>query len=322
MMIIDLIQNTGTLGQLMVVNYLNNILILGSTGMLGKMVSLVFSMYSKDNLYFTSRSEDKFSKELNGEILFFDPIKDNFADLCKNVNPNFVINCIGAIKPTITNKNESINNAISINSLFPLEISKTAIDLDFNYIQIGTDCVFSGSKGNYSELSMTDATDVYGKTKIVGEVTSANKALIRSSIVGPETGNGKSLLNWFLRTEDLEVNGFTDHEWNGVTTLNFAKIVLGLTKNQNKNIKLQHLIPNDKVNKFELLLLFQEYFSKQIKINEAISETKVDRTLKTNNLRTNDELWKLGGYQKIPSVRENISELAEFEGTKKILEFL
>ncbi len=289
--------------------------------MLGKMVSLVFSMYSKDNLYFTSRSEDKFSKELNGEILFFDPIKDNFADLCKIVNPNFVINCIGAIKPTITNKNESINNAISINSLFPLEISKTAIDLDFNYIQIGTDCVFSGSKGNYSELSMTDATDVYGKTKIVGEVTSANKALIRSSIVGPETGNGKSLLNWFLRTEDLEVNGFTDHEWNGVTTLNFAKIVLGLTKNQNKNIKLQHLIPNDKVNKFELLLLFQEYFSKQIKINDAISETKVDRTLKTNNLRTNDELWKLGGYQKIPSVRENISELAEFEGTKKILEF-
>lgn len=290
--------------------------------MLGKMVSLVFSMYSKDNLYFTSRSEDKFSKELNGEILFFDPIKDNFADLCKIVNPNFVINCIGAIKPTITNKKESINNAISINSLFPLEISKTAVDLEFNYIQIGTDCVFSGSKGNYSELSMTDATDVYGKTKIVGEVTSANKALIRSSIVGPETGNGKSLLNWFLRTEDLEVNGFTDHEWNGVTTLNFAKIVLGITKNQNKNIKLQHLIPNDKVNKYELLLLFQEYFSKQIKINDAISEAKVDRTLKTNNSRTNNELWKLGGYQKIPSVRENISELAEFEGTKKILEFL
>ena len=238
--------------------------------MLGKMVSLVFSMYSKDNLYFTSRSEDKFSKELNGEILFFDPIKDNFADLCKIVNPNFVINCIGAIKPTITNKKESINNAISINSLFPLEISKTAVDLEFNYIQIGTDCVFSGSKGNYSELSMTDATDVYGKTKIVGEVTSANKALIRSSIVGPETGNGKSLLNWFLRTEDLEVNGFTDHEWNGVTTLNFAKIVLGITKNQNKNIKLQHLIPNDKVNKYELLLLFQEYFSKQIKSKKII----------------------------------------------------
>tara|TARA_B100001248_G_C27357924_1_gene444828 strand:- start:378 stop:1283 length:906 start_codon:yes stop_codon:yes gene_type:complete len=301
---------------------LNNVLILGSTGMLGKMVSLVFSKYSQDNLYFTSRSDDKFNKEMNGVILNFDPIKDNFDDLCKRVNPKFVINCIGAIKPTITDKKESINNAISINSLFPLKISQTGIDLDFNYIQIGTDCVFSGSKGKYLESSMTDATDVYGKTKIVGEIPSANKALIRSSIVGPETGNGKSLLNWFLRTEEIEVNGFTDHGWNGVTTLNFAKIVLGITKNQKNNIKLQHLIPKDKVSKYELLLLFQEYFSKQIKINDVISNNRVDRTLKTNNSKTNEELWKLGGYQKIPSIRENISELAEFEGTKKILEFV
>ncbi len=290
--------------------------------MLGKMVSLVFSKYSQDNLYFTSRSDDKFNKEMNGVILNFDPIKDNFDDLCKRVNPKFVINCIGAIKPTITDKKESINNAISINSLFPLKISQTGIDLDFNYIQIGTDCVFSGSKGKYLESSMTDATDVYGKTKIVGEIPSANKALIRSSIVGPETGNGKSLLNWFLRTEETEVNGFTDHGWNGVTTLNFAKIVLGITKNQKNNIKLQHLIPKDKVSKYELLLLFQEYFSKQIKINDVISNNRVDRTLKTNNSKTNEELWKLGGYQKIPSIRENISELAEFEGTKKILEFV
>ncbi len=290
--------------------------------MLGKMVSLVFSKYSQDNLYFTSRSDDKFNKEMNGVILNFDPIKDNFDDLCKRVNPKFVINCIGAIKPTITDKKESINNAISINSLFPLKISQTGIDLDFNYIQIGTDCVFSGSKGKYLESSMTDATDVYGKTKIVGEIPSANKALIRSSIVGPETGNGKSLLNWFLRTEEIEVNGFTDHGWNGVTTLNFAKIVLGITKNQKNNIKLQHLIPKDKVSKYELLLLFQEYFSKQIKINDVISNNRVDRTLKTNNSKTNEELWKLGGYQKIPSIRENISELAEFEGTKKILEFV
>ena len=286
------------------------------------MVSLVFSKYSQDNLYFTSRSDDKFNKEMNGVILNFDPIKDNFDDLCKRVNPKFVINCIGAIKPTITDKKESINNAISINSLFPLKISQTGIDLDFNYIQIGTDCVFSGSKGKYLESSMTDATDVYGKTKIVGEIPSANKALIRSSIVGPETGNGKSLLNWFLRTEETEVNGFTDHGWNGVTTLNFAKIVLGITKNQKNNIKLQHLIPKDKVSKYELLLLFQEYFSKQIKINDVISNNRVDRTLKTNNSKTNEELWKLGGYQKIPSIRENISELAEFEGTKKILEFV
>ena len=94
MMITDLIQNIGILGQAMEVNCLSNLLILGSTGMLGKMVSLVFSDYSKDNLFFTSRSENKFISELNGEKINFDPTKDNFDDLCKLTNTSFVINCI------------------------------------------------------------------------------------------------------------------------------------------------------------------------------------------------------------------------------------
>ena len=173
----------------MEVNCLSNLLILGSTGMLGKMVSLVFSDYSKDNLFFTSRSENKFISELNGEKINFDPTKDNFDDLCKLTNPSFVINCIGAIKPTISETKESISNAISINSFFPLTIAKASLDFNFSYIQIGTDCVFSGLEGEYIETSMTDATDVYGKTKIVGEVSSNNKTLLRSSIVGPETGS-------------------------------------------------------------------------------------------------------------------------------------
>jgi dTDP-4-dehydrorhamnose reductase len=155
----------------------------------------------------------------------------------------------------------------------------------------------------------------------VGETSSKNKTLLRSSIVGPESGSGMSLLNWFLRTEEPEVNGFIDHEWNGVTTLNFAKIVLGITQNQQTGIKLQHLVPNDRVNKYELLILFQEYFSKGVKINDVVSENKVDRTLETIDPLANQELWKIGGYKKIPSIRENISELAEFKGTKKILEF-
>ena len=306
----------------MEVNCLSNILILGSTGMLGKMVSLVFSDYSKDNLFFTSRSENKFISELNGEKINFDPTKDNFDDLCKLTNPSFVINCIGAIKPTISETKESISNAISINSFFPLTIAKASLDFNFSYIQIGTDCVFSGLEGEYIETSMTDATDVYGKTKIVGEVSSNNKTLLRSSIVGPETGSGRSLLNWFLRTDESVVNGFTDHEWNGITTLNFAKIVLGITKNEQTQIKLQHLVPSDKVNKYELLNLFKEYFTKDIEINNVLSDNKVDRTLKTLDPKANQELWALGGYKEIPSIRDNISELAEYEGTKKILEFV
>ena len=81
------------------------------------------------------------------------------------------------------------------------------------------------------------------------------------------------------------------------------------------------MVPSDRVNKYDLLVLFQEYFSKWVKINDVVSENKVDRTLETIDPLANQELWKIGGYKKIPSIRENISELAEFKGTKKILEF-
>ena len=81
------------------------------------------------------------------------------------------------------------------------------------------------------------------------------------------------------------------------------------------------MVPSDRVNKYELLLLFQEFFSKEVKINDVVSENKVDRTLDTIDPLANQELWQMGGYMEIPSIRENISELADFKGTKKILEF-
>ena len=96
---------------------------------------------------------------------------------------------------------------------------------------VPTDCVFSGEVGGYFEDSFQDAKDIYGKTKIGGEAEHSEKYLLRGSIVGPERGEGKSLLNWFLSQNSNKVNGFIDHMWNGITTLNFAKIVDGMIKN-------------------------------------------------------------------------------------------
>ena len=92
------------------------------------------------------------------------------------------------------------------------------------FIHISTDCVFSGKDGNYDELGMSDAEDLYGKSKIVGEILGNNKSVIRSSIIGPEQGSGRSLLNWFLNNESHELSGYRNHLWNGVTTLNLSLI--------------------------------------------------------------------------------------------------
>ena len=129
---------------------------------------------------------------------------------------------IGIIKPDVDEKYNSVKLQL-ISTLIFLQIATLSKDFNFKYIQIGTDYVFSGQRGNYDESSFQDTSDVYGKTKVAGEIEQLGKFILRGSIVGPELGEGKSLLNWFLSEEGGEVSGFSDHSWNGITTLNFAK---------------------------------------------------------------------------------------------------
>ena len=297
---------------------MSRILILGSTGMLGTMVSRYFLNLEDYDVALTTRAPGQESNE--SYIFKYDASVDELDSLIQKVNPDYVINCIGIIKPEIDEANQqSISNAININSYFPLRISNNAEFHKFKYIQIGTDCVFSGNTGNYVESSFQDAEDVYGKSKIGGEVVHNYKQVVRASIVGPEIGEGKSLLNWFLSQEKNEINGFKDHLWNGITTLNFAKIAHGMIKSDTFSQNLQHLIPKDIVSKFTLLEYFKNYFDIDIKINEINSDKSVNRTLNTENIEFNNLLWMNAGYDHVPTIEENIKELAESDISKGIL---
>lgn len=297
---------------------MNKILILGFNGMLGTMVSEYFEDLHEFEVYKTSRRID--SSNLDDKIYKFDVSQDSLENLIEVTKPNYVINCIGVIKPDIDEKNiNSVKAAININSYFPIQIASLSKDFNFKYIQIGTDCVFSGQCGNYDESSFQDASDVYGKTKVAGEIEQLGKFILRGSIVGPELGEGKSLLNWFLSEEGGEVSGFSDHSWNGITTLNFAKIIHGMIKNNNFKNKINHIIPKDKVSKFELLNYFKIYFDVDVQINETSSKQVVDRTLNTLNISDNLKLWNDAGYEFIPTIEENIKELSESNITRAIL---
>ena len=315
--------NTGILGKNIHLKFMSNlkILILGANGMLGKMISLYFGSLKNYSIVFSSRSESAFLKEnFHDSIEFYDVLNDNFYNFASKVKPDVIINCIGRIKPTIDESDPiSVSETININSFLPLEIQKYASDNNTRYFQIGTDCVFSGKDGNYNEKNYLDAEDLYGKSKIVGEILGGNKYVIRSSIIGPEEGNGKSLLNWFLNNESSEVSGFKNHLWNGVTTLNFAKVLNGLIQNNNYSFDLHHLIPSDIVDKAQLLNYFKTYFDKKIDINEVDAGDIINRTLNTNNNDLNKKLWLDGGYTQIPSIEDNILELANSDFSKAIL---
>lgn len=296
---------------------MNKILVLGSTGMLGRMVSEYFSQFPEFELFQTFRSIQN-NKLVNNHK--FDAMTDSLELLIEKIKPDYLINCIGIIKPEINERNQSsINRAININTYFPIKLSKSAKKHNFKYVQIGTDCVFSGLVGNYQETSFQDAADVYGKTKIVGEIFDSSKYLLRSSIVGPEPGQGKSLLNWFLSQNHQTVNGFIDHKWNGITTLNFAKIVHGMIKSSKFINNLQHITPQDEVSKYDLLLYFNKYFQANVTIESVDSKNPVNRTLATINPELNQQLWNMAGYRSVPTIEENIKELAESNVTKSIL---
>ena len=107
--------------------------------------------------------------------------------------------------------------------------------------------------------------------------------------------------------------------WNGITTLNFAKIVDGMIKNNNFNTYTQHVLPRDEVSKYELLLYFKNYFNVDVVIEESNSSNSVNRTLKTQNQDNNIKLWRDAGYESVPTIEENIKELSESDLTKGIL---
>ena len=262
---------------------------------------------SEIELVGTARSE-------NDSYIGFDARTDSIDKLLENIKPNWIINCIGIIKPHIDEKvTASIENAIQVNSEFPILLAEVAEKNAARVIQIATDCVYSGVKGSYVESDLHDATDVYGKTKSLGEVPNQNVMHIRASIIGPEVGRSTSLLEWFKnQVIDAKLNGFTDHLWNGVTTHAFGKLCLGIINNDAFLAGPHHVIPGDVVSKAELLRIFAKaYNRKDLVITDVVSPKRIDRTLGTENLSLSKELWLLAGYQSPPTVEEMVLEQAE-----------
>lgn len=249
--------------------------ILGATGMLGSMVADTWDGE------FVATDRSMFDAE-RSRIIY--------------PNPNdWFINCIGVIKPYC----DDIERAIKVNALFPHT-------LPLNTLQIATDCVYSGDKGNYVETDPHDATDVYGKTKSLGEARGVKN--LRCSIIGPEVKNHISLLDWFLSQK--EANGFTNHLWNGITTYAYSKICQGIIREGIELPNLQHIVPANTVNKAELLNIIATAYKKDIKVTPVVAPQSIDRTLKTLDPILNIKIWKAAGYDGPPTIEEMVEEMA------------
>lgn len=298
-----------------------NVAVLGGSGMLGSMMVDWLSRERSMAVTATVRTPRQLHHfrercaEVQWRLLEVDDcLLQDLTEVIRDCE--WVINCIGVIKPYIHDDRPSeTERAVLVNAMFPHLLARAAEQSDCHVLQIATDCVFSGQKGSYMEHDYHDALDVYGKTKSLGEVSSLKVHHLRVSIVGPESLRHTSLLDWFLcHPHGSVVQGYTNHRWNGITTLHFARLCHGIITQRLRLGHVHHIVCAGAVTKADLLNCAAESYQRtDIRITSSSAPTFVDRTLATADPALNRELWSVAGYSHPPSVAQMVGELAQFD---------
>ena len=282
------------------------ILVLGVTGMLGNVMFKYLSRNDRYDVYGSGRSESarrNFDRELAGRIVTGVDVEnqDSLVRLFESVKPEVVINCVGLIKQLAAADDPLA--AIPINAMLPHRLAALCGVAGARLIHVSTDCVFSGQKGNYVESDPSDAKDLYGRSKYLGETKDAHTITLRTSIIGPElNGGAHALLGWFLSQEGT-VNGYTRAIFSGLPTVELAKVVGDVVIPRPELCGLYHVAAQP-ISKFDLLTLIAKTYGKEIEI-KAVAEPAIDRSL--NPARFNTATGYLA-----PEWRELVSNMLNF----------
>jgi dTDP-4-dehydrorhamnose reductase len=231
------------------------VLVLGVTGMLGHTLMNELDRAESLDVYGSARAEGLLPQFLSTDqlkrvILGVDALDlDTVRRVIRDLRPEVVVNCIGVIK-----QDPAIRDAvytIRVNSLFPHLLARECAGVDARLINVGTDCVFSGNRGNYVETDTPDPIDLYGRSKLLGEVTTAPTLTLRTSVIGHELGTARSLVDWFLSQSGV-VKGFTKAIYSGLTTIELGRLLAAVVFPQEDIVGLFH-IASTPLSKFELL---------------------------------------------------------------------
>ena len=234
------------------------LLILGGSGMLGH--QLWRGLHAKHDIWVTLRRPvaDFAAHNLFDEAkaIQADDITDNesLGRALGQAKPEAVINCVGLIKQ----RDEATDEALTsrVNAEFPHHLAKRCGEAGARLIHFSTDCVFSGTKGNYTEADPPDATDLYGQSKHLGEVADAYCVTLRTSVIGHEIDTKLALLEWFLSQRGQAVNGYTKAIYSGFTTVEMARIVDRILTQHTALSGVWH-VASAPISKFDLLKLCQ-----------------------------------------------------------------
>lgn len=212
---------------------------------------------------------------------------------------SILINCIGIIPQKVGNTQENLAVYEQVNSKFPHQLAEHCHAASIQLIHLSTNCVFE--EGPSIETKIPNALDIYGRSKAAGEPSGCH--VIRTSIIGPEPFGPKvSLLEWFLK-QPGEIRGYSNHIWNGITTLELAKYIEGLLLRPQIPKETVHLFSTNSISKYDLLVYIAKVYEKSCVINAYETPTAANTTLQS----ISEPL-----IQK--TIEQQITELREFNG--------
>jgi dTDP-4-dehydrorhamnose reductase len=276
------------------------VLVLGGGGMLGHVMVRVLAASDAIDVAVSVRSPTAAPSGSTRVWTGIDATQpDALIDLLQACRPDVVINCVGLVKQRAEAEDPLI--ALPVNAILPHRLSRLCALAGARLIHFSTDCVFSGETGNYLETDVPDARDLYGRSKLLGEVHDRHALTLRVSIIGPELRGAQGLLAWFLE-QSGPVRGYRRAVFSGLTTLELAHVVRDRLLPRPDLHGLYHLSA-DPITKFDLLTLAGKIYAHPIRI-DSCDEPVIDRSLDSARMR------EALDYQP-PSWPEMLSQLRE-----------
>lgn len=261
------------------------VLVLGASGMLGNAMFRVLSQGTGLEVFGTARSGSVrrfFAPEAGQRIIAGVDVEnqDSLARVFAEVKPQVVVNCIGLIKQ-LADADDPLQ-ALPINAMLPHRMARLCELGGARLVHVSTDCVFTGTKGNYRESDLSDATDLYGKSKFLGEVAYPRTITLRTSIIGHELASAHGLVGWFLAQEG-RVKGYTRAIFSGLPTVELARVVRDVVLPRADLSGLYH-VASSPIAKYDLLKLVAQVYGKAIEIvpDDAVL---IDRSLNADRFK-------------------------------------
>ena len=267
------------------VNKKVRVLVLGASGMLGNAVLRLFAQSPGYKAIGSARSSGVLRllpDGLRDSVLCGVDVEsfDSLTRLFVNARPDVVINCIGLVKQ-LAEADDPLS-AIPINALLPHRLARLCDVAGARLVHMSTDCVFSGAKGMYTEADMSDAKDLYGRSKYLGEVDYPHAITVRTSIIGHELSGAHSLVGWFLAQQG-SVKGFRRAIFSGLPTVELARVIRDHVLPHPELRGLYH-VSAEPINKFDLLALIARAYGKTIAITPD-DKLVIDRSLDSSRFR-------------------------------------